>query len=48
MTVEQKSSPMIFSGVGMEQMDLDLQGMFEKIMPKSSAQREFPRSVSST
>lgn len=40
MTIEQKSSPMVFSGMGMEHMDVDLQGMFEKIMPKSSAQRE--------
>lgn len=40
MTVEQKSSPMVFSGAGMEHMDVDLQGMFEKIMPKSSQRRE--------
>ncbi len=26
--------PMMFAGMGMEQMDVDLQGMFEKIMPK--------------
>ena len=26
--------PMMFTGMGMEQMDVDLQGMFEKIMPK--------------
>ena len=38
-TVEQKSMPMMLSGLGMEQMD-DLQGMFEKIMPKQSARRE--------
>ena len=35
MTVEQKASPVVFSGMGLEQMDLDLQGMFEKIMPKN-------------
>ncbi|MCO6453968.1 MAG: ATP-dependent protease ATPase subunit HslU [Pirellulaceae bacterium] len=39
-TVEQKASPMVFSGLGMEQMDVDLQGMFEKIIPKQSATRE--------
>jgi ATP-dependent HslUV protease ATP-binding subunit HslU len=38
--VEQKSSPMMLAGLGMEQMDLDLQGMFEKMMPKSSSRRE--------
>ena len=25
---------MMLTGMGMEQMDIDLQGMFEKIMPK--------------
>ncbi len=38
--VERKSTPMVFSGMGMEQMDFDLQGMFEKIMPKNSTRRE--------
>ena len=38
--LEQKAVPMMFTGVGMEQMDVDLQGMFEKILPKSSARRE--------
>ncbi len=37
---EQKSVPMMFTGMGMEQMDVDLQGMFEKILPKSSTRRE--------
>lgn len=40
MTVESRSSPMVFSGAGMENMDVDLQGMFEKIIPKSTAKRE--------
>lgn len=40
LTIENKSSPMIFSGVGMEQMDVDIQGMFEKIMPKQTSHRE--------
>lgn len=40
LTVEQKSPPMMFTGIGMEQMDVDLQGMIEKIMPKNAARRE--------
>jgi ATP-dependent HslUV protease ATP-binding subunit HslU len=40
LTVEQKAVPMMFTGVGMEQMDFDLQGMFEKILPRHSARRE--------
>ncbi len=40
LTVDQKATPMVFSGMGMEQMDVDLQGMFEKIMPKNSVTRE--------
>ena len=38
--IEQKSSPMMFTAMGMEQMDVDLQGMFEKIMPKSASRHE--------
>ncbi len=39
--VEQRSSPVqIFSNMGMEQMDMDLQGMLEKIMPKQSSKRQ--------
>ena len=37
---EQRAMPMMFTGAGMEQMDFDLQGMFEKILPKSTARRE--------
>ena len=40
LSIEQKSAPVMLSGMGMEQMDLDLQGMFEKIMPRTSSQRE--------
>jgi ATP-dependent HslUV protease ATP-binding subunit HslU len=40
LTVEQKASPVVFSGMGMEHIDADLQGMFEKILPKSSVRRE--------
>ena len=35
--VEQRAVPMMLTGVGMEQMDIDLQGMFEKILPKHTA-----------
>jgi ATP-dependent HslUV protease ATP-binding subunit HslU len=40
LTVEHKAVPMMFTGIGMEQMDFDLQGMFEKILPKSTSRRE--------
>ena len=39
-SIEQKTVPMMLTGIGTEQMDLDLQGMFEKIMPKNSSRRE--------
>lgn len=39
-TVEKKAAPMMFTGMGLEHMDLDLQGMFDKILPKNSARRE--------
>jgi ATP-dependent HslUV protease ATP-binding subunit HslU len=39
-TIEQKHAPMMLSGMGLEQVDMDLQGMFEKIMPKSNTRRE--------
>ena len=38
--LEQRAVPMMLTGVGMEQMDIDLQGMFEKILPKHTARRE--------
>ncbi len=41
LTVEQRLIPVqIFSAAGMEQMDLDLQSMFEKILPKRTQRRE--------
>ena len=40
MTVEHKAVPMMFTGMGMEQMDVDLQGMLEKIVPRNTARRE--------
>jgi len=39
-SIEQKAAPIVFSGAGLEHMDLDLQGMFEKIMPRSSVRRQ--------
>src|SRR5207342_1846098 len=39
-TIEQKAVPMMFTGMGMEQVDIDLQGMFEKILPKNTSRRE--------
>ena len=43
LAVEQKVAPMaLFSGMGMESMDVDLQGVFEKIMPRSSQARQMP------
>ena len=38
--VEQKASPVVFGGMGGENMDIDIQGMFEKIMPKNTVRRE--------
>ncbi len=40
LVLERRAVPMMFSGMGMEQMDFDLQGMFEKILPKNSVRRE--------
>jgi ATP-dependent HslUV protease ATP-binding subunit HslU len=43
LSVEQKAVPVqIFSNLGMENMDVDFQNMFERIMPKQSQQREMP------
>lgn len=41
LTIEQRQMPVqIFSSMGMEQMDVDLQSMFERIMPRQSTERE--------
>ncbi len=41
LTVEQRHVPVqIVSNMGMEQMDVDFQSMFERIMPRQSAERE--------
>ncbi len=37
---EQKAVPMMFTNIGAEQIDFDLQGMFEKIMPRHTVRRE--------
>ncbi len=43
LNVEQKAVPVqIFSNIGMEQMDVDFQNMFERIMPKQAQQRQIP------
>ena len=43
LNVEQKAVPVqIFSNLGMEQMDVDFQNMFERIMPKQAQQRQIP------
>src|SRR5207245_5827460 len=43
LNVEQKAVPVqIFSNMGMEQMDVDFQNMFERIMPKQAQQRQVP------
>ncbi len=43
LNIEQKAVPVqIFSNMGMEQMDVDLQSMFERIMPRQSQQRQIP------
>ena len=39
-TLEQKAMPMMLTGMGLEQVDLDLQSMFDKILPKNSTRRE--------
>src|SRR5262245_38760995 len=42
-SIEQRTSPVaLFTGMGMESMDVDLQGMFEKIMPRSAQTRQMP------
>jgi ATP-dependent HslUV protease ATP-binding subunit HslU len=38
--VETRATPIMVGGVGMEHLDIDLQGMFDKIIPKQSSRRE--------
>jgi len=40
LSMEQKATPMVMGPMGMDSMDIDLQGMFEKIMPKNTVTRE--------
>ncbi len=40
LTVEQKATPIMVGSLGLEQMDMDLQGMFEKILPRTTSRRE--------
>ncbi len=43
LNVEQRAVPVqIFSNLGAEQMDVDFQSMFERLMPKQSQQRQVP------
>jgi ATP-dependent HslUV protease ATP-binding subunit HslU len=43
LNVEQRAVPVqIFSNLGMEQMDVDFQSMFERIMPKQNQQKQIP------
>ncbi|MCI0643192.1 MAG: ATP-dependent protease ATPase subunit HslU [Gemmataceae bacterium] len=43
LNVEQRAVPVqIFSNIGMEQMDVDFQNMFERLMPKQNQQRQIP------
>ena len=38
--LEQRQAPVqVFSNMGMEQMDVDFQNMFEKLMPKQQQER---------
>jgi ATP-dependent HslUV protease ATP-binding subunit HslU len=39
-TTEQKAMPVMIGATGMEQMDIDLQGMLERFMPKNTVRRE--------
>lgn len=39
-STQQKNPPMMIGNMGMEGLDMDLQGMLDKMMPKSSQQRQ--------
>ena len=39
-TLEQRAVPMMFTGAGLEHVDMDLHSMFEKILPKQTSRRE--------
>jgi ATP-dependent HslUV protease ATP-binding subunit HslU len=43
LAVEQKSGPVhVLGAIGMEQMEMDLQSMLERVMPRQSQQRQVP------
>ena len=43
LNIEQRMVPVqIFSNMGMEQMDVDMQNMFDKLMPKQNQNRKMP------
>lgn len=43
LSVEQKHSPVqVVTNMGMEQMDMDVQGMLEKMMPRQQSSRKLP------
>ena len=39
-SLEHTTPPMMFTNMGSEQMDFDLQGLFEKVMPRNTVRRE--------
>ena len=46
--VEQRQSPVqVFSTMGLEQVDLDVQNMLERFMPRQGSDRELPVSEAS-
>jgi ATP-dependent HslUV protease ATP-binding subunit HslU len=43
LNIDQKAVPVhVFSNMGLEQMDVDFQQMFERLIPKNSQQRQMP------
>lgn len=38
-SVDQKATPVMMGGVGLENMDIDLQGMFDRFLPKNTKRR---------
>ncbi|MEX0818631.1 MAG: ATP-dependent protease ATPase subunit HslU [Pirellulaceae bacterium] len=40
LTIEQKATPVLMGQMGMEHMEVEIQSMFEKIMPKHTARRD--------
>lgn len=40
--IENKATPVMMGNINMEQMDMDFQGMLEKIIPKNTVKRKLP------